>query len=51
MNMELTRIREYIHDNPTKWESDPLNLHKGHSVSPSMVRECVVTYATEGWMV
>jgi putative transposase len=49
--MELNRIREYINDNPTQWESDPLNLHKGYSVSSSMVRECVVTYATEGWMI
>ena len=49
--MELNRIREYIHDNPSQWESDRLNLHNDRSVYPSMVREPVVTYATEGWMV
>jgi putative transposase len=49
--MELNRIREYIHDNPTQWESDHLNLDKGRSVYPSMVRDPVVTYTTEGWMV
>jgi REP element-mobilizing transposase RayT len=49
--MELNRIREYIHDNPSQWESDRLNLHNDRSAYPSMVRECVVTYATEGWMV
>lgn len=49
--MELNRIREYIHENPAQWESDRLNLHKGRSVYPFMVRDSVVTYATEGWMV
>ncbi len=49
--MELNRIREYIHDNPSQWESDRLNLHNDRSVYPSMVRDPVVTYAAEGWMV
>ena len=46
--MELNRIRKYIHDNPTQWGSDRLNLEKGRSV---MVRDLAVTYTTEGWMV
>jgi REP element-mobilizing transposase RayT len=49
--MELNWIREYIHDNPIHWESDRLNLRNDRSVYPSMVREPVVTYITEGWMV
>lgn len=49
--MELSRIREYIHDNPTQWESDRLNLNKDRSVYPSLVHEPAVTYTAEGWMV
>lgn len=49
--MEMNRIREYIHNNPTHWESDRLNLCKGRPVCPTMVREPVVNYTTEGWMV
>lgn len=30
--MELNRIREYIHNNPTQWQSDRLNPHR--SVNP-----------------
>jgi putative transposase len=46
--MELNRIREYIYGNPTQWESDRLNLHKGR---PVMVRDIAVTYTSEGWMI
>lgn len=49
--MELNRIRKYIHKNPPQWESDRLNLCKGGHGGPNMVRERVVAYATEGWMV
>ena len=49
--MELNRIRKYIHDNPTQWELDRLNLHKDQSVYSSIVRDPAVTYTTEGWMV
>jgi REP element-mobilizing transposase RayT len=49
--MELNRIREYIHDNPSQWESDRLNLHNDRSVCPSMVRDPAVAYTAEGWMV
>jgi len=49
--MELNRIRGYIHDNPSLWESDRLNLHNDRSAYPSMVRDPVVTYAAEGWMI
>jgi REP element-mobilizing transposase RayT len=48
---ELNRIREYIHNNPTQWESDRLNLFKGRSAYPPMVREPVITCTIEGWMV
>jgi putative transposase len=48
---ELNRIREYIHNNPAKWETDRLNLSENTSVCPIMVSEPVVTYASEGWMV
>ncbi len=47
---ELNRIREYIHNNPLKWELDRLN-EKGRSAGPTMVRESAGTYATEGWIV
>ena len=49
--MELNRIREYIHTNPTQWESDRLNSGEGETVRPTMVREPVFSYPTEGWMV
>jgi putative transposase len=49
--MELNRIREYIHTNPTQWESDRLNSGEGETVHPTMVREPVFSYPTEGWMV
>jgi len=48
---ELNRIREYIHNNPAKWETDRLNLSENSSVPPIMVSEPVVTYTSEGWMV
>lgn len=49
--MELNRIREYIHGNPTQWESDRLNLCYGRSVYPPMACDSVGTYAIEVWMV
>ena len=49
--MGLSRIREYIHTNPTQWESDPLNLVESETVGPTMVREPVFNCPTEGWMV
>ena len=49
--MEMNRIREYIRNNPAQWESDRLNLCKGGPVCPTMVREPVANYTTEGWMV
>ncbi|MFZ3114612.1 MAG: transposase [Syntrophales bacterium] len=48
---ELNRIRDYIHNNPAKWESDRLNLSEDRSVYPTTARESTVTYASEGWMV
>ena len=49
--MELNRIREYIHTNPTQWESDQLNLLEIGTVGPTMVREPVFNDPTEEWMV
>jgi len=49
--MELGRIRQYIHTNPTQWESDRLNLDERKTGNPSMVCEPVYNYSTEGWMV
>lgn len=49
--MELGRIRQYIHTNPTQWESDRLNLGERKTGNPSMVCEPVQNYPTEGWMV
>lgn len=49
--IELNRIREYIHTNPTQWESDRLNLVERKTGGPTMVREPVFSYPTEGWMV
>lgn len=46
---ELHRIREYIVNNPAKWESDP--LYGSLSKSPVVVRERVSEYAEEEWMV
>jgi len=49
--MELGRIRQYIHTNPTQWESDRLNLGERKTGSPSMVCEPVYNYPTKRWMV
>jgi putative transposase len=49
--MELSRIREYIHDNSTQWESDRLNLHKDRSAYPSKIHALAITSTTKGWMV
>ena len=49
--MELNRIREYIHTNPTQWKFDRLNLAERKIGGPTMVREPVFDYTTEGWMV
>ena len=46
---ELHRIREYIVNNPAKWESD--RLYSPPSKSFPMVRERVSEYAAEAWMV
>ncbi len=50
-DMELDRIREYIHNNPSQWESDRLNLCNGGPVRANVVRQPNATYTTEGWMV
>ncbi len=49
--MELGRIREYIHNNSTQWKYDRLNLGKRKTGNPGMVCEPVYNYPTEGWMV
>ena len=49
--MELSRIRQYIHANPTQWEFDRLNLGKRETVRPTVVREPGLNYPAEGWMV
>ena len=46
---ELHRIREYIVNNPAKWESD--HLYGPPSKSSTMVREHTSKYAEEVWMV
>ena len=46
---ELYRIREYIINNPAKWESD--RLYGPPSKSSPMVREHASAYAEEEWMV
>jgi putative transposase len=35
--MELNRIREYIHTNPTQWEFDRLNVADKETVRPTPV--------------
>ena len=49
--MELNRIREYIHTNPTQWEFDRLNLGNRETVRPTMVRDPVFNYPIKGWMI
>lgn len=52
--MELSHIREYIRNNPARWEGDRLNPRGGdphNRPSSPAVREPDVTYANEGWMV
>ena len=49
--MELNRIREYIHTNPNQWKSDRLNLGGGKTARPTIIREPVYGYTTERWMV
>ncbi len=46
---ELHHIREYIINNPAKWESD--RLYGSPSKSSPMVRERASKYAEEAWMV
>jgi putative transposase len=50
---ELNRIREYIRNNPAQWREDRLNPRRGdpRGRPSAMIREPVVTYAAEGWMV
>ena len=45
---ELNRIRQYIHNNPTQWESDRLY---GPSMPASRIRETAAEYALETWMI
>ncbi len=49
--MELSRIRQYIHNNPTQWEFDRLNLGERETVRPTIVREHVSNDPKEGWLV
>ncbi len=49
--MELNRIREYIHNNPIQWEFDRLNLGESETVLPGMVREPAFIDPKEGWRV
>ena len=49
--MALSRIRQYIHANPTQWEFDRLNLGERETMRPTMVREPGLNYPAEGWMV
>jgi putative transposase len=52
--LELNRIREYIGNNPTKWDLDTLNTHhRGGPVCPPdmEIREPRAKYATEAWMI
>lgn len=49
--MELNRIRKYVHDNPTQWDLDRMNLQKRRSVYQFMVPETVAAYAKDEWMV
>ena len=46
---ELHHIREYITNNPAKWESD--RLYGSPSQSSHLVRERASKYAEEAWMV
>ena len=46
---ELHRIREYIVNNPAKWESD--RLYAPSSKLPPVVRERASAYAGEAWLV
>ena len=39
--MELNRIREYIHINPTQWEFDHLTIGDGETVRLTIIREPV----------
>jgi putative transposase len=48
--MELNRIREYIHNNPARWGEDRMNVDGGGPSYSPMVQEPVVTYPAEGWM-
>jgi REP element-mobilizing transposase RayT len=48
---EFVAMPNHIHTNPTQWESDRLNSGEGETVRPTMVREPVFSYPTEGWMV
>jgi putative transposase len=47
--MELNRIREYIRNNPGRWNEDRMNLNRS-AHSPN-VHEPDAAYAAEGWMV
>jgi REP element-mobilizing transposase RayT len=49
---ELNRIREYIHNNPARWELDSLNAGKGGSrTAPTEIRGPITEYGVEAWMV
>ena len=48
---ELNRIREYIHNNPAKWELDKLFVRANLVFTPNTICEPSPEYATEVWMV
>lgn len=43
---ELSRIRNYIKNNPSKWENDKLNSSIGNRVQENME-----SYEEESWMI
>lgn len=49
--MELNRIREYIRNNPGRWDEDRLNVHGVEYPSLGKVREADAACVAEGWMV
>jgi len=46
---ELNRIREYIQNNPARWEMDQLYGHG--APCPNEIREPNAEYGVEAWMV
>lgn len=51
---ELNRIREYIHNNPARWELDKLHpspMYGRRAGRPNDIREPITEYGVEAWMV